>query len=111
MAVRRRVEILKVDGCVNTESVVSSVNRLVRELGVETEVREVNVADEEAARLLRFLGSPTVRVNGRDVEPGAEARTNYGLSCRLYRTEQGLVGAPSESWIRKALSPTPTPCP
>jgi hypothetical protein len=33
----------------------------------------------EAARALRFPGSPTVRVRGRDVQPEAEERTDYGL--------------------------------
>ena len=37
----------------------------------------------------RFLGPPSVRVDGYDIEPGADARTDYGLKCRLYRTESG----------------------
>lgn len=63
----------------------------------------VDVPDLETARRLRFLGSPTVRVDGRDVEPGADERSDYVLSCRIFRTEEGLRGQPNERWIRKAL--------
>jgi hypothetical protein len=58
----------------------------------------------EDAERERFLGSPTVRVNGRDVDPGAGERTDYGLKCRIYRsTEDGQSHVPPESWIRRAL--------
>ena len=52
------------------------------------------VSDLEAAERLRFLGSPTVRVHGRDIEPGADKRTDFALSCRVYRTDAGLAGEP-----------------
>jgi len=50
-----------------------------------------------------ILGSPTVRVDGRDVDPQAEERRDYGLSCRVYRTERGLAGLPDARWLRAAL--------
>ena len=52
---------------------------------------------------LRFLGSPTVRVDGRDVEPGAEERHEFVFSCRVYRGSRGFSGKPDEAWIRDAL--------
>ena len=60
--------------------------------------------DPETAQKLRFLGSPTVRIAGQDVEPGAAARTDFALSCRLYRTDAGLQGQPDERWVRAALA-------
>ena len=74
-----------------------------RELGVVPELRLVNVADDEAARRLRFLGSPTIRVAGEDVDPQVGERDDYGLSCRVYRTERGIAGQPDERWVRDAL--------
>ena len=64
----------------------------------------VEVRDPDAATQLRFLGSPTVRVGGRDVEPGADARNDFVFSCRVYRGERGLSGQPAEDWIRSALA-------
>ena len=52
---------------------------------------------------MRFLGSPTIRVDGRDVEPGADERDEFVLACRIYRTPAGLRGEPAEAWVRDAL--------
>lgn len=97
------VEILSFDGCPNHRPAIALVERVSRRLGIEPEVRLVNVPDEEAARRLHFLGSPTIRVAGRDIEPHSEERTDYGLSCRVFRTEAGITGQPDERWLRQAL--------
>ena len=101
---RPLVEILYFDGCPHHHAACELVDRVIGEVGGEAEVRLVNVADEESARRARFLGSPSIRVNGRDIEPGADARADYVLSCRLYRTDGGFVGQPDEVWLREALS-------
>jgi hypothetical protein len=59
-------------------------------------------SDEAAGRGL-CLGSPTLRVAGVDVDPGAGARTDDGLTCRLYATEDGLRGVPPDEWVFAAL--------
>lgn len=99
----RLVEILYFDGCPNHEAARATVERLAAELDVETAVRLVRVGDAESAERERFLGSPTVRVDGRDVEPGANARDGSVLACRVYRTASGMAGTPDERWIRDAL--------
>ena len=97
------VEILYFDGCPNHHPAIALVERVSRELGIEPELRLVNVPDQEAARRLRFLGSPTIRVGGVDVDPRTEERDDYALSCRVFRTEAGIVGQPDERWVREAL--------
>ena len=42
-------------------------------------------------------------VDGVDIDPGVGARSDYGLKCRLYPTEQGLLGAPPDEWVLDAL--------
>jgi hypothetical protein len=101
---RPRVEILYFDGCPNHEPAHKLVEQVAAELGLQPEVELVEVADPETATRLRFLGSPSVRVDGSDVEPGADERSDFVLSCRVYRSERGLVGQPEASWIRDALS-------
>jgi hypothetical protein len=66
------------------------------------------VTDEEAVQRLRFLGSPTIRVRGEDVDPNTAAGGNYVLSCRLYRTDHGLAEQPDERWVRDALEQAKT---
>src|SRR6266540_1095644 len=100
---RPRVEILYFDGCPNHESARSLVGRVAAELEVEPEIDLVEVPDAGAAAQLRFLGSPTIRVNGRDVEPGADKREDFVFACRVYRSDRGLSGQPDAGWVREAL--------
>jgi hypothetical protein len=51
----------------------------------------------------RFVGSPTVRGNGRDVDPDGELDAEYTTECRLYWHEHRLAGYPRERLIREAL--------
>jgi hypothetical protein len=101
---RPRIEILYFDGCPNHEPARALVERVAAELRVEPAFELVEVVDPDSAAELRFLGSPTIRVDGRDVEPGADERHEFVLSCRVYRTERGLAGQPDEAWIRDALT-------
>src|SRR5262249_27073718 len=56
------VEVFYFDGCPNHGPALAVVERVARELGLSPEIRLVHVPDQEAARRLRFLGSPTIRV-------------------------------------------------
>lgn len=94
-----RVNILYFNGCPNHFPVVDSVRRIVVEHGLDAEVEEVEVAPDDVERL-RFLGSPTVQIDGVDIEPAARDRTDYAMSCRVYDTADGL---PSEQMLRAAL--------
>ena len=69
--------------------------------GAELVVTRVEMP--EHAGQARFLGSPSVRVDGRDVEPGADARTDFAMKCRLYRNDEGQSGVPPRAWIAGAL--------
>ena len=97
------VEILYFDGCPNHHPAVALVERVSRELGIEPNLQLVNVPDQQAALRLRFLGSPTIRVGGVDVDPQTQERDDYALSCRLFQTERGVSGLPDEQWVRDAL--------
>ena len=57
----------------------------------------------EDAEQQRFLGSPTLRIDGVDVDPTAGGRTDFGLKCRLYRTEGRQEKLPAEEWILAAI--------
>lgn len=101
-----KVELLYFDGCPNHEALLPRLRELVADSGVSAGVELLRIADDGAAQRERFLGSPTVRVDGYDIEPGAVDRTDYGMKCRLYRTATGLSGQPAEEWLREALKRT-----
>lgn len=101
---RHSIEILTFDGCPNAKPAADLVTSVLRELQVDADVQLVDVHDQETARRRRFLGSPTIRVDGRDIEPGADNRNDFVVSCRVYRTESGVSGQPDRAWLRSALS-------
>jgi hypothetical protein len=99
-----RIEVLYFDGCPNHEQLVDRVRELAAEHGVRAAIEPVRIASDEQAQVQRFLGSPSLRVDGSDVEPGADERSDYGLKCRLYRGASRLTGSPDDAWIRAALA-------
>ena len=103
------IEILYFDGCPGWRRTEEDVRRVVADAGLEerTSVRLVEVKTADDAQHLRFLGSPTVRVEGTDVDPSAVGATSFGLQCRVYEHEGRLQGSPPEEWIRAALGLTP----
>ena len=93
------IEVLYFEGCPNHESAVDLAREVLGELGLATEIQEIEVSSAEDAERLRFLGSPSIRVNGSDIEPGADERTEFALSCRVY----GASGLPPRELIVAAL--------
>ena len=95
-----KVELLYFGGCPSYEALLPRVQDLV---AGRAELQARAVESLEQAEAERFLGSPTVRVNGEDVDPGAANRRDYGMKCRLYRTASGQSHIPPDEWIERAL--------
>ena len=74
------------DGCPSHEAFLPRLHELLAQAHVQVPVEQRRVESEAAAQRERFLGSPTLRVDGVDIEPGAGERTDHGLKCRLYPT-------------------------
>ncbi len=100
---RPLIEVLTVPGCPNHDGAIALAARVCEQLGSAAEVRVIDIPDQPAAEQARFLGSPTIRVDGRDIEPGAERQEEYVHACRLYRVGHSLRGLPDEAWLRQAL--------
>ncbi len=92
--------LLYFDGCPNWQMARDRLQQAVDRLGAaNVAVEHRRVTSAEAAERLAFRGSPTILVDGQDVL--ADANAPVGLSCRVYRTDAGLEGAPSiEELIR-----------
>jgi hypothetical protein len=101
------VEMLHTTDCPNAVEFLPRLQELVAGAGLIEPVQVRRIGDAEQARRERFLGSPTVRVDGRDVDPGAGRREDYGLSCRLYAGSDGLRGTPPDEWVLRALRRQP----
>lgn len=99
-----RIEVLYLEGCPNYEALLPHLRGLLTSAGSNSEITLRRIQSQENAERERFLGSPTVRVNGLDVDPGSGQRMDFGMKCRLYATPDGLRGAPPDEWLRQALA-------
>ena len=97
-----KVEVLYVAECPSHSAAVKLVKDVLAAEGVVTEIQEVLVRDEGMASELKFLGSPTIRVNGRDVAGETRTVQSFALSCRLYPGSK-QVGLPPAEMIHRAV--------
>lgn len=98
-----RVEFLWWEGCPSWERALGDLREAMGEAGLDPEsVEMIEVATPEQAQRERFPGSPTIRVDGADVEPGESEPA--GLACRVYRRADGRVSPlPDPDKLRAAL--------
>jgi len=97
-----RVTLRYFDGCPHWRTLFDRLRQVLREEGlldVEPVLEQVETAED--AERLRFVGSPTILIEGRDPFGGTEAA--FGLSCRVYTTPDGLAGSPTPDQLRAAL--------
>jgi hypothetical protein len=98
-----RMEVFYIEGCPNRQTAVERITEAIKELGIAGEVLETAVDDAGAASALRFLGSPTIQINGVDAEPAARTSDQFGIMCRTYQDGPRREGVPSKGVIREAL--------
>lgn len=97
-----KVEVLYVSECPSHPAAVKLLKDVLAAEGVLAEIDEVLVRDEAMARQLRFGGSPTIRINGRDVGDEAQTAKNFSLSCRLYPGSK-QIGLPPAEMVQRAV--------
>ena len=92
------IEVFYVPGCPNHQPAIDSLKDVLRSATIDALIQEIAVMDEAMASRLKFPGSPTIRIDGSDVE--SDRRESYGLACRLYSTGTGV---PSREILERAL--------
>jgi len=90
-------------GLPHRDAAIALAVRVREQLGSAAEVRVIDLPDQPAAEQARFLGSPTIRVDGNDIEHGDEWQQENVHASRLYQHEHSLRGLPQEDWLRQAL--------
>ena len=98
-----KIEVLYIADCPNHKLAVERVRDVLHSVGMPEMVQEVEICTQADAEVRRFLGSPTVQINGLDVEPEARAVQHFGLGCRSYSEDGRRSGLPSSDLIRRAL--------
>jgi hypothetical protein len=100
---RPLVEVLVTPDCPHRDAALALIQQVCEPLGGRADIQVIQVPDQSAAERLRFPGSPTIRVDGRDIEPGADWNFEVVHGCRLYQGLHSLHGLPEEDWLRQAL--------
>ena len=96
------IEILYFDGCPNHDGLEARVRSVLAAAGIDESITHRRIDSDVQAQAERFLGSPTLRVNGVDVDPTAATRAMYRRLCRVHATDDGLRGTPPDAWILAA---------
>lgn len=97
-----KVEVLYVSECPSHAAAVKLVKDALAAEGVRADIHEVMVRDERMAGELRFAGSPTIRINGRDVAGESQTAKSFALSCRLYPGSE-QIGLPPAKLVHRAV--------
>jgi hypothetical protein len=95
-----KIEVLYVPDCPNHPLALERLREILSAESFQEQVSEIPVRDAVVAQSLKFPGSPTIRINGQDVEPQSERAVAFGLMCRLYSDG---TGAPSHQKLRAAI--------
>lgn len=98
-----KIELLYVPNCPNHAPALLMLRDVLSEQGMAEDVKEIEVSDPAQAAAASFLGSPTIRIDGRDVEPRIPDSVHHGLSCRAYLVDGRRQGVPRREWISEAI--------
>jgi hypothetical protein len=76
---KAEVQVLFSEGCDNTPPTIDLIKQISSELGIEIDLKLIRIENQDQANQWKFLGSPTVQVNGLDIEPSARSAVVFGI--------------------------------
>ena len=96
-----KIEILFFDGCPSWLTAYQYLQEILEENGMEIKIDQIRIDSDEKAKIHQFPVSPTIRLNGMDLFPIEQA--DYRLGCRIFQTEEGYAGSPTQEMIEQNL--------
>ena len=91
------------EDCPSHEQALERLQRVLREEGVRVKLEVVDVQTDEQAKHLHFIGSPTILIESKDIDPPSDSSYSAG-ACRVYKLDDGRISPlPSEDMIRRAV--------
>jgi hypothetical protein len=90
------------EACPFWKEVVKTIENILGELKIEASVERVKVSSENEAKRLKFSGSPTVRINGVDIDPMFKG-TEGAIGCRVYTYQGKIYEYPPKDMIAEAI--------
>jgi len=99
-----KVELFYFDSCPSYLKALENAREALRLEGLPEDVELIAVESDADAQAKRFIGSPTIRINGVDVEGQEAEEKGYGFGCRIYVNNGSPAGWPSVEKVRRALT-------
>jgi hypothetical protein len=100
-----KIEFLFWQDCPSYPAALRRLQEVMAAIGDSSPIQAIEVLTDQDAERLAFPGSPTIRVDGVDVDPYGAAQMGAALTCRIYRLEDGRISPlPSADMIRRALT-------
>jgi len=99
-----KIDCCIVEECANHHLAEDMLAGVLSEFGVRESIERIDIPDAEKGKLVTFPGSPTIRIDGADVEPDWQPCNDCTPCCRLYMTAEGLKGLPERDWIVHAIN-------
>ena len=99
-----KIELLHWEGCPSTPEAIADLEAVLRAHGVDAPIEVREVTTQAEAEELDFRGSPTILIDGRDVDPDGAHAQRVALACRIYHLPDGRVSpVPSREMLEEAL--------
>ena len=90
-------DMLYFDDCPSWKTAAALLEQVVERMDLAAGIDLVRVETDEEAQEQRFVGSPSIRLNGKDLFP--VDHDHYALGCRVYQTPEGMRGWPTEAML------------
>jgi len=97
------IELLYFEDCPSWKNALVTLQAIVEEYGISSKISLIRVETQDGAVLHRFVGSPTIRLNKKDLFPTDQDQ--FALGCRIYQTSEGLKGLPTKEMLLEKLEP------
>ncbi len=97
------IGIFFIEGCPGLSSITDNIKEVIAEEAVDADISLFLIETQEDARRLQFTGSPTVRINGMDIESSMQTIKDYGLRSRHYYIDGKKSDYPTKNMIRDAI--------
>lgn len=98
---KMKIQFYYFDGCPSHKPAYKNLEEVLLEKGISSEIESIRVNSTEDAERLKFKGSPSIRIDGKDIEGKEEG---YSYSCRVFEIEGGLTGVPTKEFLSEKIN-------
>jgi len=98
-----KIEILHTDDCPSYKEATRLIKEILKEEKIKAEIKMILIKTDEEAKKYKFPGSPTIRIDGKSIDPNDETVKVYSKRCKVFVTEYGVGGVPPKEFLKNAI--------